>query len=407
MPRSLWPLALAAALFVLHAQPATPSTSPDLTLAQALARAESGSPQLSAARLELAANEGSVVQAGVLPNPELGVELEDFQKATRTTTATLSIPLELGGKRAARVSAAERGRALAGAELESTRASVRAATIAAYFELLVAQERVQVAAATHEIATRATTSAQRRVQAGRISPVDATRAQVAQANAALALSEARAALEAARRQLALQWGADAADFARAAPANPAMPQRPGLDALLGRLDESPAMRASRLSLEHRRALVDVEVSKGTPDMSLVVGAKRDNELGRNQAVVGLNIPLPLFDRNQGNVQEANQRALKAEDEHRARQASLRHELRNASAQLDSARNTEQQLRTVVLPAAQQAQEAATVGFEAGKFNQLDVLDAQRTLLEARERLLDAQARAWQAASAIDRVLGDQ
>ena len=412
MPRSSWPLALAAALLLFHstlqAQAPAPPPPADagLTLAQALARAEAGNPQLAAARLELSANEGTVLQAGTLPNPAFNAELEDFRKSTRTTTATVSIPLELGGKRAARVTAAERGQALAGAELDNARATVRAAVIAAYFDLLVAQERVQVAASAEDIAARGTASAERRVQAGRISPVDATRAQVAQANATLAHSEARAALENARRQLALQWGAYTADFARAGGAIEALPQRAPLDALLQRLDQSPAMRASQRALEHRRALVDIELSKATPDLSFTLGAKRDNDLGRTQAVVGLSVPLPLFDRNQGNVQEANQRALKAEDEHRGRQVALRHELRNAAAQLATARNTEQQLRQVVLPAAEQAQQAATRGFDAGKFSQLEVLDAQRTLLEARERLLDAQASGWQAASAIDRILGE-
>lgn len=413
MPRSSWPLALAAALLFpclpLQAQPSAPppSAASSLTLEQALERAQAANPQLAAARLELSANDGSLLQAGVLRNPELGVELEDFRKSTRTTTAALSIPLELGGKRAARIAAAERGRALAHAELDNTRATVRAAVIAAYFDLLIAQERVLVATSAEEIAARATASAERRVQAGRISPVDATRAQVAQANAALALSQARTGLDNARRQLALQWGADVPDFGAVSGAVGELPQRPPLDAMLQRLDRSPALQSSRVALERQRALVDIERSKATPDVSLMVGAKRDNEMGRTQAVVGVSVPLPLFDRNQGNVLEASQRALKAEDEHRGRELALRHELRNARAQLESARTVEQQLRKVVLPAAQQAHEAATRGFEAGKFNQLDVLDAQRTLLEARERLLDAQASGWQAASAIDRILGGE
>lgn len=413
MPRSTWPLALAAALLFstnpAWAQGAAPSATagqPALTLEQALSRAQAGSPLLAAARLELAASDGTVIQAGTRPNPELDAQLEDFRQATRTTTATLSIPLELGGKREARVAAAERSQALSRTELENTRASVRAAVIGAYFDLLVAQERVKVAADAKDIAARGTVSAERRVQAGRISPVEASRAQVAQANASLALSQAQAALADARHRLALQWGAEAPDFGQAAGVLDAMPQRPPFDQLLQRLEQAPAMRASQLALAHRRALVDVERTKATPDVSVLVGAKRDNDLGLTQAVVGLSIPLPLFDRNQGNIVEANQRALKAEDEHRARQLALRHELRAASAQLESARNTQAQLRSVVLPVAQQTHDAAVRGFEAGKFSQLDVLDSQRTLLEARERLLDAQASAYQAASSIDRILGE-
>jgi cobalt-zinc-cadmium efflux system outer membrane protein len=59
----------------------------------------------------------------------------------------------------------------------------------------------------------------------------------------------------------------------------------------------------------------------------------------------------------------------------------------------------------VLPAAQQAHDAATRGFEAGKFGFIEVLDAQRSLLQARARYLSALSSAHQAAAAIDRLLG--
>ncbi len=405
MRRYFRPLALATALLCpslpLQAQP-----TPELTLAQALARAEAGNPLLAAARLELDAHEGTQRQAAARPNPELSAEVEGLNRSTRTTTATLSIPLELGGKRAARMAAAERGREVARAELNGTRAAVRSAAIAAFFDLLIAQERLQLATGAKEIAARAADSAARRVQAGRISPVDATRAQVAQANAALELAQAQTALQSARRQLAAQWGAELPDFGPVSGALDSLPQRPAAEALQQRLADAPALQASRLELERRRALVEVERSKATPDLSLAVGAKRDNDLGLTQAVVGLTVPLPLFDRNQGNVLEASQRALKAEEELRGKQLALRHELRNASAQLEAAQSAAQQIKATVLPAAQEAHEAATRGFEAGKFSQLEVLDAQRSLLAARERLLDSQASAYQAASTIDRILGE-
>ncbi|MNN92101.1 Cobalt-zinc-cadmium resistance protein CzcC precursor [compost metagenome] len=59
----------------------------------------------------------------------------------------------------------------------------------------------------------------------------------------------------------------------------------------------------------------------------------------------------------------------------------------------------------MLPAAQRAYQAATQGFEAGKFSYLEVLDAQRTLFQARIRYLGVVANAWQAATTIDRILG--
>jgi cobalt-zinc-cadmium efflux system outer membrane protein len=184
-----------------------------------------------------------------------------------------------------------------------------------------------------------------------------------------------------------------------------LPSRASAAELIGELDASPGLLASRIEIERRKALVEVERSKGVPDLTVSVGAKRDNELGRTQAIVGISIPLPLFDRNQGATYEAARRADKAVDEHQAVRIRLTTELQQASRQLALATASAQTLKSAVLPAARQAYEAAARGFEAGKFGFLDVIDAQRSLLQARARYLNALSRSNQAASTIDRLLG--
>jgi cobalt-zinc-cadmium efflux system outer membrane protein len=64
------------------------------------------------------------------------------------------------------------------------------------------------------------------------------------------------------------------------------------------------------------------------------------------------------------------------------------------------------LQRDVLPGAKSAYDAATVGFENGKFNFLEVLDAQRTYFAAKSQYLKALAEAHRAAADIDRVLGE-
>jgi cobalt-zinc-cadmium efflux system outer membrane protein len=174
---------------------------------------------------------------------------------------------------------------------------------------------------------------------------------------------------------------------------------------MSRLEEAPALLAARTEVERRKALVNVERSKGVPDVTLSVGAKRDNEMGRTQAIVGLSIPLPLFDRNQGAVYEASKRADKAEDEFQAARLRVLADLQTAATQLSIARTSLQALQSTVLPAAQRAYESASQGFDAGKFGFLDVIDAQRSLLQARARYLSTLSNAYQAATAIDRLLG--
>jgi len=403
MRRHLWPLGLAAALLSPHVVRA--EAADILTLDQALDLAALRSPVLSAAQRELQAQDGAVLQAGARRNPEFAASVEDTRSATRTTTATLGFPLELGGKRAARVAAAGHARSQAQAELSDAQAQLRASVIGAYFGVLVAQERARLAADSAELAASAAQAVARRVAAGRVSTVDATRASVDQANAQLEADEAQAASATARQALAALWGDTQPTFERVAGDVDAIPERAAWPELARGLDDAPALLAVRREVEHRRALVDVERSKGVPDLTVTVGAKRDNEIGRTQAVVGLALPLPLFDRNEGAVLEASRRADKAQDAYQAARMRAHAELQAASTQLAVARTTLHALRTTVLPGAQQAHDAARTGFEAGKFAFLDVIDAQRALLQARSRYLGALSAAHQAAAAIDRLLG--
>jgi cobalt-zinc-cadmium efflux system outer membrane protein len=270
---------------------------------------------------------------------------------------------------------------------------------------LVAQEKVKLTANSAELATRGAEAVGKRVAAGKVSPVDETRARVDQANAQLESAEASAELMAARQALAALWGEAELQFTDVQGDVELVPARGSVAELAKELDASPTLVSSRIEVDRRKALVDIERSKQYPDLTLSVGAKRDNEIGRTQAVVGISIPLPLFDRNQGAVYEASRRADKAGDEFQAARIRLLTELQRASSQLTVARASAQTLKATVLPAAQQAYESATKGFEAGKFGFLDVIDAQRSLLQARARYLTALSTSHQAVTAIDRLLG--
>lgn len=345
------------------------------------------------------------MQARVIPNPELQTLVEDTRKSTRTSTAQMNIPIELGGKRSARINAAERTRELAQATLAGVRGDIRAQVIESFFSVLIAQERVKLATGSADIAARGAQAASRRVAAGKISPVDETKARVEQANAELELAEATASLQSARQALTALWGNASPQFAEAQGNLDALPSRPAPELLLKELENSPLVAASRAELDRRQALVGVERSRQYPDLTVSLGAKRDTEANRNMAVIGVAIPLPIFDRNQGNLYSAIRQADKAQDEYLANRISLTRNLLMASNQLSVSRASAQTLKQTVLPGAEQAFNAATIGFEAGKFNYLDVLDAQRTLFQARIRYLGVLGQTYQAATTIDRILG--
>jgi cobalt-zinc-cadmium efflux system outer membrane protein len=384
---------------------ASEPTAP-LTLKAALELALGANPDLSAAGRELEALDATITQAQVRPNPEFSALIEDTRPATRTTTLQLNQPIELGGKRGARIEAAERGRDAASLELDAKRAEIRAAVTAAFFDVLVAQERLRLAQASVELAQRATAAAARRVTAGKVSPVEETRARVAEAGVRVEFAMAASEMTTARRRLAATWANPSPRFERAAGDPEALPPLPALADLNARLAASPSLLRAKIEVERRQALAKVERSRRVPDLTVSLGAKRNEELGLNQAIFGVSMPIPVFDRNQGNLLEALHRTDKARDQLSAAEIRLLNELAVAYERLSTARQETASLRRDVLPGAQSALDAATRGFELGKFSFLDVLDAQRTLFQARAQSLRALAEAHRSAAEIERILGD-
>lgn len=397
------------ASFGTAAAAGSPSRAPEpagpLTLQAALALATSANADLAAARHELEAVKATVLQAGVLPNPSVGFEVQDTHRDTRETTLLLNQPIELGGKRSARVQAAERGQDAAAAEFVVRQAEVRAAVITAFFNVLTAQERLRLAQDSAELAQRATNVAARRVAAGKGSPVEETRARVAETGVRLELVQARSNLATARQQLSATWGNLFPRFERVEGELAILPKPPEPDALSARLSSAPALARARLEVDRRQALAQLERSRRIPDLTFSLGVKRNEELGRNQAIVGVSVPLPVFDRNRGNVLESLRRVDKARDELSGLETRLGTELAQAYERLSATRQEVDALQKEVLPGAQSAYEAATKGYEFGKFGFVDVLDAQRTLLQAKSQYLRALSEAHRAAADIDRILG--
>lgn len=408
MLRSLVPLVLAALFFpVAHAQvpAATPAVPAGLTLDAALRSALRHHPQLQAAQLEVDAGEGAVRQAAVLPNPSLDYTQEDTKRQNRTTTVLLSQPLELGGKRAARTALAERSREVAVAELDARRADVRATAIQAFFDALVAQERVTVADESLRIAEGGSAAAARRVAAGKVSPTEETRARVAEANARIERRQAQADRQSALRALTAAMAVPDGSVQQLDGRPEALPPLPAGDTLARRLDDAPALRRAQREVQRAEAAYEVERSRRIPDVRLSVGSKRTEETGRSQAVIGLSVPLPVFDRNQGAQYEALRRRDAARALADAELLRLRAEVLQAADQLQAREDEVEALQRDVLPGARSAYEAASRGFELGKFGFLDVLDAQRTWLLARAQYLNALSQAHRAAADLERRLG--
>jgi cobalt-zinc-cadmium efflux system outer membrane protein len=359
-------------------------------------------PGLHAAAHEVAATEAAAEQAGRLPNPELQYLREGQQASTRTTTVQINQSIELGGKRQARVASAQEAVGLARTELAARRQDIRADVIAGYYEVVVAQRRQELARALTELARRSVEVASKRVAAGKISPIDETKARLAAADAATESNHATATLAIARTRLGALIGQPADAIVHTAQADRLPVLRP-LEALLDQARDSSAIQRARGQLAAREAQAKVEHAARMPDLVLSVGTQRDDQAGRRQAVLGLSVPLPLFNRNEGALRAALRRTDKARDELAAAQASTAAALTTAYTRYQVARDEAALLQQDVVLNARSAYELTLKGFEYGKFSFLDVLDAQRTWFQAQSHQWNSMLEACRAFADIERI----
>ncbi|MCU7239100.1 TolC family protein [Pseudomonas peradeniyensis] len=385
---------------------AGPAGAQGLSLDQALDAAFAQNPDFAAIGREIGIAEGERRQAGLIPNPELSWEVEDTRRDTSTTTVTLSQALELGGKRGARIEVAEAGQAIARLELERQRNSLRADVIQAFHAALRAQTALELAQQSQALTERGLRVVDGRVRAGQSSPVEATRAQVQLAQAEAAVRRARTERGVANQALARLTGSAEARFDRLDASNLSPGPAPQAEHLLAKVEQTADWRLAAAQIERGDASLGSEKAQRIPNLTVSLGSQYSREDRERVNVVGLSMPLPLFDRNQGNVLAAARRADQARDLRNAVDLRLRSETRSALEQWGTAMGEVQAYDRTILPAAQQAVDTATRGFEMGKFAFLDVLDAQRTLIEARGLYLEALAQATDARAQVERIYGE-
>lgn len=373
---------------------------------QALEMAFANNPDLAAAQWEIGISQGDRQQAGLIPNPELSWEAEDTRRNSRTTTVMINQPIELGGKRGARIEVASRAQDAAGIELERKRNVLRAEVIQAYYSSSTAQQRLVLARESLELAERGLRVAEGRIKSGKSSPVEGTRAEVQLSEVRLELRRAERDEASAYQQLARVLGAPSPTFASVSASSHAMPTVPNPSLLLNRIGETAELRLAKLQIDQREASLGLEKAQRIPDLTVSVGSQYDERERERVNVVGLSMPIPLFNRNQGNVLAAARRTDQARDLRNATELRLRTETQTTLDQWVTANAEVTSFNQTILPAAQSAVDIATRGFEMGKFNFLDVLDAQRTLISARTQYIQAIAEATDAWVRIERIFGD-
>jgi cobalt-zinc-cadmium efflux system outer membrane protein len=384
-----------------------------VTLRQALALALVKNPELAAFSWEVRAREAESLQARLLPNPELDVEVENFGGTgffrgldEAETTVQLGQLVELGGKRSQRKRAATLEQDLAGWDYEIQRIQVLTETSKAFIDVLAAQQRVALNQEFVGLAQEVLDVVTERVRAGKVSPIEEVKARVSLSSRLIERKKAENELTAAREVLAAAWGGTAPIFTEAQGDLELSSEIPPFEVLRERMARNPEMARWIVELESSRASLALEEARRFPDVTLRGGVRHINPTDDWAFVAGLAIPIPVFDRNQGATLEAKYRLAKAKEQRRALHVRVQAALVSTYQRLTAARTEAISLKNDVLPGARSAFEATGEGFRQGKFDYLDVLDAQRTFFEAQARYTEALAELRKAIADAEGLLGE-
>jgi len=402
----------APASAVATPQDLPPEPTGVLRLADALAAALLRNPELAAVAHEVRAREAALLQAGALPNPTVSLELEDVAGSgefrgveSAQTTLLLGQLIELGGKRAARIDLAAADRDLAAWDYEVHRIDVFVRAADEFVDVLAAQERLRLADDAFEIARSMQRVASLRLRAGIASPAEEIRAGVQVDVASVEREHTEHELATARQALAAMWAGEAPRFERAEGDLERLASVPSAEEIDRRLESSPSVVRWRDELARRDALRARATSERVPDVTLFAGPRRLSGSDDTALVVGFAFPLPLWNRSRGAIAEAGYRVAKVAAEARASRVRTVMGLAEARIGLQAASEEAHLLRTRVLPGSERAVEALRRGYEQGRFAQIEVLDAERARLAAREQYLRALVEAHHSAQEIERLTG--
>ncbi len=383
-----------------------------LTLSEALATALQKNPTLKVHAFGARMAEARVLQAGVKPNPELSAQFENFLGTGAVsgvkgleTTLQLSQVIDLAGSRTRRVETATASLELAGAEYETQRIDVFAEVARRFTETAADAQRLATARTARELAGQTLAAVQSRVDAAKVSVLELNKARTALALLEIAEEHAEHELAVCRQSLAASLGEIEPTFGEISADLMTLPAVPDFPSLAARLEKSPVLARYAVEARWHEAQIRLAQSLRRTGPHVSAGLRRVEATDDFGFVAGVSLPLGLRDQTQGNVREARERRAQTDAHAEAARIELRATLFAVYQEMLHARTALNQLREKVIPDAEQSLTLSRQGYNEGRYSLLELLDAQKSLIELRGAVIANAAAFHLHVIEIERLLG--
>jgi cobalt-zinc-cadmium efflux system outer membrane protein len=361
-------------------------------------------PALDEVRAAADVTRGAIVTAGAKPNPTAQPAI-----GYDTTTAPpwmpgfgLLIPIETAGKRGYRIAEARRRADAAQLQIIATAWQLRVGVRRSLLEVVIARRQEQLLVRQLAVQDNIVELFQRQLEAGAITPFEATQARLAAATTRLAVNQAGVQRAQAEAALADALGLTREAFSAIAPTvdvgDELRVQLPEpvvrRQALVSRSD----VRAALAEYEASQSTLQLEIARQYPDIELGPGYLFDQT--DNKWTLAAGVTLPVRNRNQEPIAEASARREQAAAHLMVVQANALHELSEAEAVLEAAR-LKLATAEAALTATQQQEQRRQRMYDAGDISRVELLTAQLETASAEIGVAEAHALLDRAAGALE------
>ncbi len=404
-------LSLVVSMGFVQAETMPKTNSSVITLPWVLEKTLLSNPQLQIFPYELRVNEALVLQAGITPNPELSVELENILGTgdkqgldNAEVSLGLSQLIELGDKRQRRIDFAEAGERQTLTEYELLRLDILAQATRNYYQVLRLQSLQDWNLQRIEIEGKALNTIASRAKAGAVAQADVSKMQLRLMRAKAVQQQLVGDTQVAKQRLALSWAGEV-HFDRIEGKLDILTDIPTAASVLNAIETAPQylqlLSVERLMYAKRR----MEESKAQYDITLGVGVRGYDGFDDGALMVNFSMPIPLSNPNQGNILAAKANEDKAMEQQKLARTQLKLTLLEIHQVMVNNARQASLLREELLPLAQRLLTETQSAYQTGQVTVLQLVDAQSELFNVERELIDAKVAVYQQKLELERITG--
>ena len=363
-----------------------------ISIEQAIHISIKQNPGVLRAENEVKSVEGSIIQAGLYPNPFISLEFEDVGLPLPEATGVVGQIIPLGRKLSKRKMIFRFEKKIAEHVLDLVKLEVYRAVKSSFYTSLMLKEKLKISEKINEILQKFVDIAQDRVSLGEAPRTDLRIAEIELSRNKSNLIALRRDYESSLWNLAVLMGKKKVDFdIKGEMGVGAAQNRTAIFSVMQKEEEGsfevPQVLVLKSMIDRERARETFERSLRIPDLGVSAGIRR--VFGEGWAFVGgISFLIPVFDRRQGELIRIKYTKEALHRELERVKLEVKGKIKTLTLQLDSLRSRILSLQNEIIPLAEKNLQDITEGYRRGKFSIIDVLHAQNTLFSSQIELIE-------------------